>query len=187
VSDDRFSALVGLACHDLRTPLATVSGFAKTLVRTSELGERDAKFVELIDEAADEMRALVDQLALAARIASGRYEPVPLEADTLELASASVDGRVRVVGEGAVVETDGTVVARALGWLASAALRFGELDEVTWTVAGRDLALAPVTRAAAAVVEGGDRRDLGALVALSALEALGASFALDGETLRVRI
>jgi hypothetical protein len=94
---------------------------------------------------------------------------------------------VRAVGGGAVVETDGPVVARSLGLLAKAALRFGELDEVTWTVAGRDLMLSPVTSAAAPVVDGADRRDLGALVARSALEALGASVALDGETLRVRI
>jgi hypothetical protein len=185
--DDRFAALVGLACHDLRTPLATVSGFAKTLVRTGELGDRDGRFIEMIDEAADELKGMVDQLALAARIASGRYEPMPLDADTLELASASGDGRVRVVGEGAVVETDGAVVARSLGWIASAALRFGEIEEITWTVAGRDLSLAPVTPAAAPVVEGVDRRDLGALVARTALEALGASVALAGESLRVRI
>ena len=29
-----FSKLVGLACHDLRTPLATVYGFARTITRT---------------------------------------------------------------------------------------------------------------------------------------------------------
>ena len=34
VATDRFFArFVSLACHDLRTPLATVSGFARTLER----------------------------------------------------------------------------------------------------------------------------------------------------------
>ena len=30
-TDDRFARMVWLACHDLRTPLATVYGFARTL------------------------------------------------------------------------------------------------------------------------------------------------------------
>ena len=36
---DDFPRLVSLACHDLRTPLATVFGFARTLVRMEGLGE----------------------------------------------------------------------------------------------------------------------------------------------------
>jgi len=31
--DNQFARLVMLACHDLRTPLATVHGFAHTLAR----------------------------------------------------------------------------------------------------------------------------------------------------------
>jgi signal transduction histidine kinase len=32
-----FTKLVGLACHDLRTPLATVYGFARTITRAEGL------------------------------------------------------------------------------------------------------------------------------------------------------
>ena len=35
-----FARLVTLACHDLRTPLATVNGFAKTLVRGGQLDDQ---------------------------------------------------------------------------------------------------------------------------------------------------
>ena len=143
---DRFAALVVLACHDLRTPLATVAGFSKTLVRTGELSERDARFVEMIDEASAQMALLIDQLGLAARIESGRYDPLPFDADTLELAASSGDERVVVEGTGAIVETDSVTVGRALAALAVAALRFGELSLVTWTVNGRELTLTPVTR-----------------------------------------
>src|SRR5437870_1213253 len=39
--DNRFPRLVSLACHDLRTPLATVYGFARTRTRVRALaGER---------------------------------------------------------------------------------------------------------------------------------------------------
>ena len=68
-----------------------------------------------------------------------------------------------------------------------AALRFGELSLVTWTVNGRELTLTPVTAAAAPVVAGTDPRDLGALVARTAIERLGGSVTVDGESLRVRI
>ena len=38
--ETRFARLVSLACHDLRTPLATVVGFAHTLTRQDELEEK---------------------------------------------------------------------------------------------------------------------------------------------------
>src|SRR5262245_57247384 len=99
--DASFERLVELACHDLRTPLATVNGFTKTILRAGELTE--LRFVDLIHEAAAEMAVLVEQLGLAARIAAGRYDPHLGEANTLELAAAS---GVPASGEGAAVETD---------------------------------------------------------------------------------
>ena len=41
--DTSFSRLVSLACHDLRTPLATVSGFAKTMVNMEGVDEKIAR------------------------------------------------------------------------------------------------------------------------------------------------
>ena len=71
-----FPSLVSLACHDLRTPLATVQGFAKTMLRLDEIEpEKQARYLGLIDGASDELVLLLDQLSLAARIESGRYEP----------------------------------------------------------------------------------------------------------------
>jgi signal transduction histidine kinase len=35
--DTEFARLVSLACHDVRTPLATVHGFVRTLERQLEL------------------------------------------------------------------------------------------------------------------------------------------------------
>ena len=58
---------------------------------------------------------------------------------------------------------------------------------MTWAVDGRELTLTPVTAAAAPIVTGADPRDLGALVARTALERLGGSLAVEGESLRVRI
>src|SRR5258706_57692 len=100
-----FARLVSLACHDLRTPLATVNGFAKTLIRTGTLAERESHFVDLIGAGADQMAALLDLLGLAVRIESGRYEPALSDADTLELASSD-DEHIATEGTGAAIETD---------------------------------------------------------------------------------
>jgi signal transduction histidine kinase len=186
MSDRPFPRLVSLACHDLRTPLATIFGFARTLNRSEELDERTARFLGMIEAAAEQMTELLDGLAAAARIEAGRWEPVLREVDTLELARAD-DDRIAVEGHGAQVETEAEAVERALRSLALAAVRHGPVERVTWRVSGRELALAPVTEAAGPVVTGDDLRDLGCLVARLVIEELGGSLALAGETLRVRL
>src|SRR2546423_10546301 len=109
MTGQRFARLVSLACHDLRTPLATVNGFAKTLTRAGTLGERESHFVDLIEAAADQMTSLLDVLGLAARIESGRYEPVIAEADTLALATPA-DPPTATQGPGRPTETDAGAV-----------------------------------------------------------------------------
>src|ERR1700704_2530069 len=107
--ENGFTRLVSLACHDLRTPLATVNGFAKTLPRAGTPAEGESRFVDLIEAAADQMTSLLDLLGLAVRIESGRYEPALTEADTLELAS-SEDEHIATEGNGEVVETDAVAI-----------------------------------------------------------------------------
>jgi len=177
-----FERLVELACHDLRTPLAAVNGFSKTILRAGEL--HDIRFVELIDEAAGQMAVLVEQLALAARIASGRFDPYLAEANTLELAAAS---GLPAGGTGGTLETDADTVIRSLTALGAAALRFNPgAASPSWTVAGRELLLAPLAPEATAALDGSEPRDVGALVARRAIAALGGAVELDG-VLRVRL
>jgi signal transduction histidine kinase len=181
-----FARLVTLACHDLRTPLATVNGFAKTLLRGGQLDDQSARFIALIDAAGEQLNDLLDLLGLAARIESGSYEPSLREVDTLQLV-ASDDERVVAHGEGVTAELDESALRRALHALAIAALRHGEVELVTWTVAGRELTLEPIAPSAASVVTGEEAKDLGALVARSVLERNGAELSRDGEVLRVRL
>src|SRR5215210_1284938 len=124
MTDDRFARIVSLACHDLRTPLATVYGFARTLSRGGELDDRSARFVGMIEAASEQMTDLLDMLGVLARIESDRYEPALVETDTLELATTD-DERVETTGQGAAVETDAPPVKRALEALAVAAVRHG--------------------------------------------------------------
>ena len=158
-----FPSLVSLACHDLRTPLATVSGFAKTLLRLEEFDrEKTTRYLTLIDAASDELVVLLDLVALAARIEGGRYDPVLREADSLELAPEGASGT------GTTVNVDPDPVQKALAALARAAARHGGVD-VSTSVDGPRVSIAPVVAAAAPVVLGEEQKDLAAAVAVRLL------------------
>lgn len=187
----KFPRLVSLAAHDLRTPLATVSGFAKTLIRTETLEDPASRYVEMIEAASEQMVELLDELGLAARIEAGHYQPNLREADTLELATHAAaalgEERVRVGGEGGTVHVDVEATQRAVTALAQCALRHGGVELVDVTASGRELTIAPITPASAPVVLGEDLRDLGAAVAVLLVRALGGSVAVEDETLHVRL
>jgi signal transduction histidine kinase len=189
--DTSFAKLVSLGCHDVRTPLATVHGFAKTLERLIELAPPADRYVEMIGKASAEMAELLDELSLAARIESGSYEPALREAETLALAFAARErlgeDRVRVAGEGATISTDIEAIERGVSALIQAALRHGGLDEVEVVVRGPVLEVTPVTEASAPVVLGQELRDLGAAVAVRVIERLGGAVTVDGDTLTISL
>jgi signal transduction histidine kinase len=174
-----FPSLVSLACHDLRTPLATVQGFAKTLLRLDELeGEKAVRYLGLIDAASNELVELLDLLSLAARIEGGRYDPILRQLDSLELVPEGA------LGTGATVSVDPEPVTRALAGLARAATRHGAV-EVSTSVDGPRVTIEPIVADAASVVLGEEQKDLGAAVAVRLLRALGADVTLEGERLVV--
>jgi signal transduction histidine kinase len=189
-NDTSFARLVSLACHDVRTPLATVHGFAKTLVRTMELAPPADRYVEMIEAASAQMAELLDELALAARIESGLYEPVLRDVNTLAFAHGAAErlgaDRVRVSGEGADLETDADRVERGVSALVQAALRHGGLDEVDVVVRGTEIDVSPITASSAPVVLGRELRDLGAAVAVLLVDVLGGSVAVEDGTLTIR-
>jgi signal transduction histidine kinase len=187
--DATFARLVSLACHDVRTPLATVHGFVKTLERTAELQPPADRYLEMIGAASAQMAELLDELSLVARIEAGRYDPALRPADTLELARHAqerLEG-VAVAGEGTVIETDVEAVDRGVSALVQCTLRHGGLDEVSVVVRGAEIDVSPVTPASSPVVLGDDLRDLGAAVAVRLVRRLGGDVSLAGETLTIRL
>lgn len=186
-----FPKLVSLACHDLRTPLATVSGFARTLTGRMELPDELLRPLSLIEAASEQLGDLLDDLGMLARIEGGRFQPQLAEIDTLELAAAVVEslapGACEVAGEGGPVTVDVKVVTRALTNQARCVLRYGDLRHVELGAVAEGITLAPVPDAVGAVVLGDDLRDLGAAVARRVVEAHGGSVELRGETLYVEI
>jgi len=188
--DRRFAQLTSIACHELRTPLATVSGFARTLARL-ELAEPAGQYAGMIEAAAAQLRDLLEQLTIVARIETGRFDPALGEIDTLELARAASeelgDDRVSVSGSGTPVRVPVEATRRAVTQLARAALRHGGLDLVELRADGHVLELSPTTRMSGAVLCGEELRDIGALAAGALVRALGGSLELDGERLLVRL
>ena len=189
--DTYFAKLVSLGCHDVRTPLATVHGFAKTLERVAELEAPADRYVEMISKASAEMAELLDELSLAARIEQGTYDPALREADTLALAQAAQerlgDERVHMTGEGATISTDVEAIGRGVSALIQAALRHGGLDEVHVVVRGAVIEVTPITEAAAPVVLGRELRDLGAAVAVRVIERLGGAVEVEDGSLEITL
>jgi signal transduction histidine kinase len=185
-----FSRLVSLACHDLRTPLATVYGFARTISRTDDLDPTLVGYSEMIETASQQLAELIDELSLAARIEGGRYEPRRETVNTADLAAAAAERlgaeRVELAGEGADVSVDAEAAQRSVSALVQCALRHGGLDEVSVVVDGVEIRVSPITPASAPVVLGEDLRDLGAAVAVMHVERLGGSVAVRDGTLHVR-
>ena len=187
---DRFPDLVSLACHDIRTPLATISGFAGTLIRMGGLDPQMERYVGLIEAAARQIAELTDQLSAAARVEKGRLDSSRAAHDSLELAreAASLVGgdRATASGAGSAVLVDRELVVRGLASLALAAVRHGGLEHVELAVAGSDIQLVPVAEAAP-VVLADDVRDLGAAAARAVIEALGGSLEQRAGSVAVRL
>lgn len=190
VAPQTFAQLVSLACHDLRTPLATASGFARTLERLDDLGQPAGRYVEMVAAAADQMAELLDLLGAAARLEDGRFEPQLQPSNTRELADAAAqrlpDGAASVAGEGAPVEFDARWAAVSLGALAEAARRHGGLQEITLAVDGPTVEISPIVDRAGEIATGDELRDFPAAVGTRVLQAAGATVALDDDRLRVR-
>jgi signal transduction histidine kinase len=186
--DSRFPALVSIACHDLRAPLAVVYGFSRTLGR-AELGPPADRYVEMIGAASEQLDELLDLLSIVSRIEDGRYDPELEEIDSLalahEAAAALDEERVQVAGEGGPVRVDVKPARRALTHLARAAGRHGGLDSVDLSVRGLELELSPITRASTPVLLGEDLREFGAAAAGILIKALGGSLEARGDRLHI--
>jgi signal transduction histidine kinase len=183
-----FARIVTLACHDLRTPLATVRGFAKTLQRTAPEEGPEARYLELIDSASAELAHLLDLLGLVARVEAGRHELTPVAANTAAIAraaAAETDGVVEVVGEGEDAAIDAALVGQALAAYARCALRHGGLEGVELRVEGMRYALRPVDETIGPILLGDELRDLGSAACTRILRALGGTVEVVGGALVV--
>lgn len=190
VAPQTFAQLVSLACHDLRTPLATASGFARTLQRLDDIGQPGERYAEMIGAAADQMAALLDLLSAAARVEDNRFEPQHQPTNVREIADTAAErlpeGAATVAGEGAAVEIDPNWAAVSLAALAEAARRHGGLKQIGLAVDGAAVEISPIVDRAGQVATGEELRDFAAAVGMRVLHAAGVEVELQGDRLLVR-
>ena len=189
--DTSFERLVMLAAHDLRTPLATIFGFSRTLGRDATLGDQQRKYVEMIESASGQLTELIAELSLVSRIEAGRYQARLEEGDSLAVARYAEEhlgaDRVLLSGPGGLVVVDRQPVERAVSALIQATLRHGAQEEVTVVASGPEITVRRVTKIAAPVVLGQEIRDLGAAAAVRLIAFLGGAVTIDGELLTIRL
>ena len=185
-----FAQLVSLACHDLRTPLATASGFAHTLQRLDSLEAPADRYVDMIGAASEQMAELLDLLGAVARIEAGRFDVQARAADSRELVDAAVarlDGHAVAKGGGAAVQVDPPWAETSLAALAECIRRHGALEQVTLAVDGAAVSIGPLAEGVGPIAMGEDLKDFGAAVGTRVLAAMGTEIEPDGERLVVRL
>jgi two-component system sensor histidine kinase KdpD len=86
------TALLAAVSHDLRTPLAGIKA-ASSALRSTDLALTDADRAELVatvDESADRLTGLVDNLLDMSRLQSGAITPVPAAADLTDVVHSAL-------------------------------------------------------------------------------------------------
>ncbi len=85
---------VSIASHEIRTPLALIKGYSSTLMRhdLKIAPEKQQKFIGSIDEAANRLVGLIDNLLSVSRIESGRFKINPQPVNVREGLKNSING-----------------------------------------------------------------------------------------------
>ncbi|MBI3978088.1 MAG: GAF domain-containing protein [Chloroflexi bacterium] len=86
------SDFVSMVSHELRTPLSLVKGYASTLLRDDLTFDADTqrRFVRNIDEAANRLTRLINDLLSVSRLELGRFELRARDVDLRELVGHSL-------------------------------------------------------------------------------------------------
>ncbi|ENO89721.1 HAMP domain-containing sensor histidine kinase [Thauera linaloolentis] len=129
----REKSLVSLASHELRTPVAVISGALDVLAQRNSLSDADRRTVARIRRAADEMHADVDSLLKLARRSGDSDQPEDVDlADSVRAVVAELeDGAPQQAGRiicslsksAPVVRADPTLVRMLLRNLVQNAVR----------------------------------------------------------------
>ena len=189
---DDFPDVISRACHDLRTPLASAFGFARTLERLGAVEGDNARYLSLVVEATEELGRLIDCLALLARAQDGR---VVLERSTVESCDLAVDAvalvpgdRLSLQGAGATLEVDRARATAGLAWLAEA-VEHAVPGVATLVVDARrdgSFAIGPLPPVMAdRIAEGAG--DLRSLAARAVAHVHGGTLAREGDSVVLRL
>jgi signal transduction histidine kinase len=193
--ESRFPAQVAVACHDLRTPLATVYGFARTLERLGGLDDRQMRYLGMVVAGAQELTRLIDDLSTLTRLERGT-QPIErgrvdltelIDVVATEAAERHAPGRTIYApnqGRG-FADTDHRLAVAALSGLVDGALRLDpHADHLELTADGSSVLLGPLSEDALRLYGQADR-DLRLTAARCTLQVLAAEVVIEPRHLRV--
>lgn len=137
--DQMKSEFLSMAAHELRTPMASIYGFAELLLRRKMAPEKQKEVLETIHRQSERMVAIVNELLDLARIEARRG--LDLEMQTLDLGALLADliGDLRPPGERerprfdapaqpAFVQADRNKLHQAIGNVISNAYKYSAAD-----------------------------------------------------------
>jgi signal transduction histidine kinase len=142
-----------MVSHELRTPLTTVVGALRLLSAGPPLGpEERQEMLEMADRQARRLRALIEQLLLAAQSDNGRAAFLSTAAERVEvdaadlLAEAASEARAGPCGDRVRLRCDRSLpvrlapdaVLQILGNLVDNACKYGPEGRPVWLVGERD-------------------------------------------------
>jgi K+-sensing histidine kinase KdpD len=199
-SEDDTQALlrmaIGPACHELRSPLAVVYGFARMLENSDSIDEQaQAKYVGQIVRSAERLDHMLDDLSKMGRIAAGRIHPqreqVALRSVVDDLAATEPnDGRLRVdPGADVNVKVDPAWLTESLQAIVDG-LCFEEGIDVglTWRHEPHDVQLHIVPNSTFPMIDvEPDKSGLGLSLARMRIVSMGGSFDGSGDRVVVTL
>jgi light-regulated signal transduction histidine kinase (bacteriophytochrome) len=187
-----FPEQISGACHDLRTPLASAYGFARTLERLGAVEGEHARYLSLVVEATEELGRLIDCLALLARAEDGRITLDLGQVESRMLADGAVEavpgGRLSARGSGTTIEVDRARAASGLAWLAEALVHAVPGEQPLQIDARADgaFALGPLAEVMADRMAHG-AGDLRSLAALTVARVHGGTLAREHDRIVLRL
>jgi len=128
-----------MAAHELRTPLTVISGYL-SILREGAFGPAPPKWhdpLRILDAKATELRRLVDDLLLAARLETGRLDTTMQPVDLREVAEQAVQAAddqaaLDVPRDPVMVRGDREQLTRLVDHLVNNALSYGREGELPW-------------------------------------------------------
>lgn len=91
--NDEKNEFLGIAAHDLRSPLNAIKGYSELLLEDGDFKPGDADILRKICDAATRMAGMVQNLLDANRIERGELRPNLVPSDLSEVAAFVVDGQ----------------------------------------------------------------------------------------------
>jgi signal transduction histidine kinase len=124
--DPRWQRLLGLAVHELRSPLGVVTGYLLMFERAGSLSDKQLQFLGEVKKSADKLKTFVDEMSELVRLEDGertavrgRIDVTSMLNDVIAAVGAEPEREVRITlkneAAGSAVHGDPVKLRKAIG------------------------------------------------------------------------